>query len=138
LETQPHSDATQREGGTIYHLRNVVLDRKSEGVSFRLNVPSLQIRQGEQIAVIGESGCGKSTLLDILAFIAKPSQIDSFRFRPNLADSPIDIGAHWKKNQLNELGDMRKQHIGYVMQTGGLLPYLTVRENMDPVATFLR
>ena len=131
METQPQSDVTQRESGTIYHLRNVVLDRKSEGVSFRLNVPSLQIRQGEQIAVIGESGCGKSTLLDILAFIAKPSAIDSFRFRPNLADSPIDIGALWKKNQLNELGDMRKQHIGYVMQTGGLLPYLTVRENMD-------
>ena len=131
METQPHSDATQREGGTIYHLRNVVLDRKSEGVSFRLNVPSLQIRQGEQIAVIGESGCGKSTLLDILAFIAKPSQIDSFRFRPNLADNPVDIGALWEKNQLNELGDMGKQHIGYVMQTGGLLPYLTVRENMD-------
>jgi len=131
LETQPHSDATQREGGTIYHLRNVVLDRKSEGVSFRLNVPSLQIRQGEQIAVIGESGCGKSTLLDILAFIAKPSEIDSFRFRPNLADSPTDIGALWDKKQLNALGDMRKQHIGYVMQTGGLLPYLTVRDNIN-------
>jgi putative ABC transport system ATP-binding protein len=70
-------------------------------------------------------------LLDILAFIAKPSEIDSFRFRPNLADNPVDIGALWEKNQLNELGDMRKQHIGYVMQTGGLLPYLTVRENMD-------
>jgi len=131
LETQPHSDDTQREGGTIYHLRNVVLDRKSEGVSFRLNVPSLQIRQGEQIAVIGESGCGKSTLLDILAFIAKPSDIDSFRFRPNLADSPTDIGALWDKKQLNALGDMRKQHIGYVMQTGGLLPYLTVRDNIN-------
>ena len=131
METQPHSDATQREGGTIYHLRNVVLDRKSEGVSFRLNVPSLQIRQGEQIAVIGESGCGKSTLLDILAFIAKPSDIDSFRFRPNLADSPTDIGALWDKKQLNALGDMRKQHIGYVMQTGGLLPYLSVRDNIN-------
>ncbi len=131
METQPHSDATQREGGTIYHLRNVVLDRKSEGVSFRLNVPSLQIRQGEQIAVIGESGCGKSTLLDILAFIAKPSHIDSFRFRPNNSDAPIDIGAYWQKNQLNQLGELRKQHIGYVMQTGGFLPYLTVRENMD-------
>jgi putative ABC transport system ATP-binding protein len=138
LETQPHSDATQREGGTIYHLRNVVLDRKSEGVSFRLNVPSLQIRQGEQIAVIGESGCGKSTLLDILAFIAKPSHIDSFRFRPNNSDAPIDIGAYWQKNQLNQLGELRKQHIGYVMQTGGLLPYLTVRDNINLSRSVLR
>jgi len=139
LETQSHSDATQREsGGTIYHLRNVVLDRKSEGVSFRLNVPSLQIRQGEQIAVIGESGCGKSTLLDILAFIAKPSHIDSFRFRPNNSDAPIDIGAYWQKNQLNQLGELRKQHIGYVMQTGGLLPYLTVRDNINLSRSVLR
>jgi len=138
LETQPHSDATQREGGTIYHLRNVVLDRKSEGVSFRLNVPSLQIRQGEQIAVIGESGCGKSTLLDILAFIAKPSHIDSFRFRPNNSDAPIDIGADWQKNQLNQLGELRKQYIGYVMQTGGLLPYLTVRDNINLSRSVLR
>jgi putative ABC transport system ATP-binding protein len=138
LETQPHSDVTQREGGTIYHLRNVVLDRKSEGVSFRLNVPSLQIRQGEQIAVIGESGCGKSTLLDILAFIAKPSHIDSFRFRPNNSDAPIDIGAYWQKNQLNQLGELRKQHIGYVMQTGGLLPYLTVRDNINLSRSVLR
>ena len=138
METQPHSDATQREGGTIYHLRNVVLDRKSEGVSFRLNVPSLQIRQGEQIAVIGESGCGKSTLLDILAFIAKPSHIDSFRFRPNNSDAPIDIGADWQKNQLNQLGELRKQYIGYVMQTGGLLPYLTVRDNINLSRSVLR
>jgi putative ABC transport system ATP-binding protein len=138
LETQPQSDVTQREGGTIYHLRNVVLDRKSEGVSFRLNVPSLQIRQGEQIAVIGESGCGKSTLLDILAFIAKPSHIDSFRFRPNNSDAPIDIGAYWQKNQLNQLGELRKQHIGYVMQTGGLLPYLTVRDNINLSRSVLR
>jgi len=32
---------------------------------------------------------------------------------------------------LNELGTLRKRHIGYVMQTGGLLPYLTVRDNMN-------
>ncbi|MCB1801127.1 MAG: ATP-binding cassette domain-containing protein, partial [Gammaproteobacteria bacterium] len=37
----------------------------------------------------------------------------------------------WKKRQMNKLGDLRKQHIGYVMQTGGLLPYLTVRDNMS-------
>lgn len=119
-----------RDKGIIYHLRNVVRDRKSEGVSFRLNVPSLQIAQGEKIALIGESGCGKSTLLDILAFIAQPSEIGAFRFRPENTGQPIDAAALWKKNKLNQLGDLRKKHIGYVMQTGGLLPYLTVRDNM--------
>ncbi len=120
-----------RDRGIIYHLRDVVLDRESEGVSFRLNVPSLQITQGEKIALIGESGCGKSTLLDILAFIAEPSSIGAFRFRPENTGEPIDVAALWHKRKLNKLGELRKQHIGYVMQTGGLLPYLTVRDNMN-------
>jgi len=120
-----------RDRGIIYHLRNVVLDRVSQGVSFRLNVPSLQITQGEKIALIGESGCGKSTLLDILAFIAQPSEIGAFRFRPENTGDPIDVGTFWRKRKLNQLGELRKRHIGYVMQTGGLLPYLTVRDNMN-------
>ena len=126
-----HPTTPSRDRGTIYHLRNVALDRVSEGVSFRLNVPSLQISQGEKIALIGESGCGKSTLLDILAFIAEPSEIGAFRFRPENTGEPIDVAGFWKKRKLNQLGELRKKHIGYVMQTGGLLPYLTVRDNMN-------
>ena len=115
---------------TVYHLRDVTRDRASEGVTFRLRVPSLQITQGEKIALIGESGCGKSTLLDMLAFISQPSDIAAFRFRPEQEEDAIDIAKLWKKKQLNKLGELRKRHIGYVMQTGGLLPYLSVRENI--------
>jgi putative ABC transport system ATP-binding protein len=114
----------------VYHLRDVVRDRASEGVTFRLRVPSLQIAQGEKIALIGESGCGKSTLLDMLAFISQPSDSAAFRFRPEQEDEPIDVGQLWRKRHQNRLGELRKRHIGYVMQTGGLLPYLTVRENI--------
>lgn len=127
----PAPPTPARELGTIYHLRNVVLDRESQGVSFRLSVPSLQISRGEKIALIGESGCGKSTLLDILAFIGRPSEIGAFRFRPESDADPIDAGLLWQKRKLNQLGELRKQHIGYVMQTGGLLPYLTVRDNIN-------
>jgi putative ABC transport system ATP-binding protein len=121
----------RREGTLIYHLRNVVRTRESEGIAFRLTVPSLQIAQGEKIALIGESGCGKSTLLDMLAFILQPSEIGAFRFRPVGLDAPLDIADHWQRRSHNRLGALRKRHIGYVMQTGGLLPYLTVRENMS-------
>jgi putative ABC transport system ATP-binding protein len=116
----------------IYHLRDVEKTRESHGSSFRLTVPSLQINRGEKIALIGESGCGKSTLLDMLSFILQPSKIGSFRFRPQQAtDNAIDLHEYWRKRRMNQLGDLRKQHIGYVMQTGGLLPYLTVRDNMN-------
>ncbi len=41
------------------------------------------------------------------------------------------LGYYGKKNRLNRLSKIRKQHIGYVLQQGGLLPYLTVRENIE-------
>lgn len=100
-------------------------------MAFRLSIPNLQIAMGEKIALVGESGCGKSTLLDMLAFILQPSEVGSFRFRPVRDRESLDIQAYWKKGKANELGDLRKRHMGYVMQTGGLLPYLTVRENMN-------
>ena len=81
--------APRRDGALIYHLRNVNKTREAEGVAFRLNVPSLQIAQGEKIALIGESGCGKSTLLDMLAFILQPTGIASFRFRPEQVASVV-------------------------------------------------
>jgi putative ABC transport system ATP-binding protein len=114
----------------IYHLREVIRDREAQGVGFRLRVPSLQIALGEKVALIGESGSGKSTLLDMLAFILQPSSCGAFRFRPERGREALDVNRAWDKRRLNQLGDLRKQRIGYVMQTGGLLPYLTVAENM--------
>lgn len=115
----------------IYHLRDVVRTREAEGTAFRLRVPSLQIAMGEKIALIGHSGCGKSTLLDMLAFILQPTESGAFRFRPERTDDPIDIASYWDKSRQNRLGDLRKKYIGYVMQTGGLVPYLSVRDNMS-------
>jgi putative ABC transport system ATP-binding protein len=129
--TEPAPTAPRADGVLIYHLRDVIKTRKSENVGFRLRVPSLQIGLGEKIALIGESGCGKSTLLDMLAFILEPTQAAAFRFRPAGGSDTLDIAAHWQKARRNQLGDLRSRHIGYVMQTGGLLPYLTVRENMN-------
>jgi putative ABC transport system ATP-binding protein len=115
----------------IYLLHDVVKNREAKGVAFRLKVPSLRINRGEKIALIGESGSGKSTLLDMLAFILQPSAVGAFRFRPEAGEDPLDLDASWQRGNLNMLGEMRKRHIGYVMQTGGLLPYLTVRDNMN-------
>lgn len=120
----------RQERVLIYHLRDVVKTREAEGVAFKLRVPSLQIALGEKIALIGESGCGKSTLLDILTFISRPTATGAFRFRPEPGAAPIDIQDHWEKGAFDDLSDLRMLRLGYVMQTGGLLPYLTVRENI--------
>ena len=115
----------------MYHLRDVVKTREAEGMAFRLRVPSLQISMGEKIALTGESGCGKSTMLDMLSFILRPSDIGAFCFRPAGVKKPLNVEAYWKANKLNRLSDLRKRHLGCVIQTGGLLPYLTVRDNMN-------
>jgi putative ABC transport system ATP-binding protein len=125
-----HAPGNSNERVLIYHLRDVVKTREAEGVAFKLKVPSLQIALGEKIALIGESGCGKSTLLDLLTFISRPTSVGAFRFRPEPGAAPIDINAHWEQTQFNALSDLRMLRLGYVMQTGGLLPYLTVRENI--------
>jgi putative ABC transport system ATP-binding protein len=123
--------APESRGSPIYFLHDVVKIREAKGVAFRLRVPSLRIDRGEKIALIGESGSGKSTLLDMLAFILQPSAAGSFKFRPDDKKKALDVSACWDADNLNRLGDMRKRHIGYVMQTGGLLPYLTVRDNIN-------
>jgi len=129
--SEHQAPAPRSDGVLIYQLRDVIKARESESVGFRLRVPSLQIGLGEKIALIGESGCGKSTLLDMLAFILEPSQASGFHFRPAGGDEELDVAEHWRHARRNRLGDLRSRHIGYVMQTGGLLPYLTVRENMN-------
>ena len=122
---------SEAENPLIYDLHDVVKTREAEGVAFRLSIPSLKIAMGEKIALIGKSGCGKSTLLDMLAFILQPTEVGTFSFQPEREEESLDIHTYWKNGRLNQLGDLRKRNIGYVMQTGGLLPYLTVRENMN-------
>ena len=114
----------------IYSLRNVVKSRLVDGAGFRLVVPAVDIRAEENIALVGHSGCGKSTLLDMLAMVLHPDSAECFTVNPKQAESS-DIAQLWQKKKHNKLSLLRKQHIGYVLQQGGLLPYLTVRENIE-------
>jgi len=115
---------------TVYTLKNVVKERTVENAGFRLVVPSIEIHAEENIGLVGHSGCGKSTLLDLLALILCPDQTEGFELSPVGGDS-ADIDRLWQRRKQSKLSQIRKQHIGYVLQSGGLLPYLTVRENIE-------
>ncbi len=114
----------------IYSLKNVVKNRLVDGAGFRLRIPSIEIGEEENIALVGHSGCGKSTLLDMLALALHPDSADEFRLMPKKVEA-VDVNQLWQKKKRNRLAMLRKQHIGYVLQQGGLLPYLTVRENIE-------
>ncbi len=119
--------------GSVFTLRDVSRHRpggEGEGQGgFSLRAPKLSIRAGSKVALVGASGCGKSTLLDMLAMVLKPDEASLFSFAPK-GQAGIDVAKAWRSNKQNRLGRMRMRSIGYVLQTGGLFPFLTVRDNI--------
>lgn len=94
-----------------------------EGVSSPVPIAvqgiSLEISNGEWVAVQGPSGSGKSTLLYLMAGFLEPTHGE----------------VHWFGSRLNGLSDLEKaclrnQHIGFVFQQFHLLPRATVFENI--------
>lgn len=79
---------------------------------------SINIREGEFVAVMGPSGCGKSTLLHLLGGLDKPTEGDVLIAGHNLVDLNDD-----------KLTELRRRKIGFVFQFFNLIPVLTAVEN---------
>ncbi len=101
--------------------------REQGGISFELNVPNFSLQRGQFVAIVGASGCGKSSLLDILALVLRPNQCKEFII--STATETMDITEIWKHEA--KLAEIRRNIFGYVLQTGGLLPFLTVERNIN-------
>jgi putative ABC transport system ATP-binding protein len=88
---------------------------------------SLDIAQGEFVAVVGRSGSGKTTLLNLLAGIDRPTS-------GTVHAAGVDLGS------LSESGlaAWRGQNVGLVFQFFPLLPTLTVVENVMLPMDFAR
>jgi putative ABC transport system ATP-binding protein len=112
----------------IYDLRHLRKTRTGAQGSFELHVPHCAVRAGEVVAVCGASGCGKSTLLDMLAMILQPDGAERFLFTPNAQAE--EVNGLWSRRDLDALARLRGRHIGYVLQAGGLLPFLSVSDNI--------
>ena len=88
---------------------------------------SLQIRQGEFIALTGASGSGKSTLLQLIGGLDKPTE-----------GTVIVDGSDLKKMRDGKLSQFRNQTIGFVFQFFYLQPFLRVGTNLEVPAMFAR
>lgn len=110
--------------GALIALRGV---ERRRGDGFRLLIDELSIRQGEQLALVGQSGSGKSTCLDILALTLRPDAAVEMSLSTETGHE--DLWASWQSGRRERLADIRARHFGYVLQTGGLAPFLSLREN---------
>lgn len=110
----------------VYSLKDVIKKREKGGNLFELRIPEFVVHAGEFIAVVGASGCGKSTLLDMLALIMRPTTAGEFTVGVPKTQMTYRI----MELSDNKLAEIRKTHLGYVLQTGGLLPFLTVQDNV--------
>lgn len=109
----------------LFRLENVSKHLAKAGASFTLHIPELVVQRGEFIAFIGESGCGKTTLLDLLGIVSRPTSAG--RFDVALSEGNPESITSARESRLSEI---RRRHVGYVLQSGGLLPFLTVGENI--------
>lgn len=92
-----------------------------------LNEVSLDIHEGEIVAITGASGSGKSTLLQLLGGLDKPSEGDVFVGDTNLA-----------KLSDKKLSVFRRQTVGFVFQFFYLQPFLRLQRNLEVPGMFMR
>jgi putative ABC transport system ATP-binding protein len=81
---------------------------------------TLNIEQGEMVAIMGPSGSGKTTMLNVLGCLDKPTS-GSYYFE----------GKEVSRLNGNELARIRGQKIGFIFQTFNLLSRLTALANVE-------
>lgn len=100
--------------------------RTEEIETIALNKVSLEVKDGEFVAIMGPSGCGKSTLLNILGLLDNPSE-------GNYYLDNQEVG-HLKEKERTEV---RKGNIGFVFQSFNLIDELNVFENVELPLTYM-
>ena len=114
-----------------YRLSNIsyqYINEADNANSFTLGPIDLNIPSGKVTFICGRSGSGKSTLLAILGLLRT-------EFSGKLYIDDLDSSTLIKKK--DDLYNYRLNNIGFALQKGRLLPYLSVKENSEFILQYL-
>lgn len=112
--------------GTIIKLEDVSkLYGFGDATTLALDEVSLEIEEGEFVAVMGPSGSGKSTLMNIIGLLDRPTH-GMYKFNKRSTE----------KLRPNQAAKIRRDTIGFIFQNYNLLPRLTVLENVAMPLTY--
>ena len=102
-------------------LQNITKKYRTDTVeTTALNDVSLEINQGEFVAIVGPSGCGKTTLLNLIGLIDSPDNGNFYFLDKNVSNANEQIKT-----------ELRKNNIGFIFQSFNLIDELTVYENVE-------
>jgi putative ABC transport system ATP-binding protein len=107
---------------------HIIIDAKNltkvyqmgEAQVYALREASLQIRQGEMVAIMGPSGSGKSTMMNILGCLDQPT-----------TGEYLLTGTDVARLDDNQLAAIRGKQIGFVFQSFNLLPRTSALSNVE-------
>lgn len=83
---------------------------------------SLQVNQGEVVALLGPSGAGKSTLLSAMGLINPPSSGRIVIGEETVMEGP---------RPFVDLRTFRREHLGFIFQKANLIPFLSAVQNVQ-------
>lgn len=95
---------------------------------FTLEIPDLSISAGQAIGLTGPSGTGKTLLLELIGLLRRPNEAGQFSVTS--AERAINLAQVWNGGAPSP-ADIRAELFGFVPQSGGLLPFLNVAENIS-------
>jgi putative ABC transport system ATP-binding protein len=111
----------QKEALPVIETLDLTKVYQSGGLEIRaVDAISMRIAAGEFVGLVGPSGSGKTTLLAMLAALLEPS--DGY-----VRIDGIDLGMMTEGDRVR----FRRERIGFTFQSNNLVPYLTVRENVE-------
>jgi len=118
---KPETKVTDPTNKNIVDLSEVTKYYFNKAVAFSvLDNVSLTIPAGKFVLILGPSGSGKTTLLNIISGMDKPTY------------GQVNVcGENLINKSQSGLTDFRRRNIAYIFQNYGLLPNLTVKENVE-------